>query len=56
MRVIQLINRLARVPDRDVDVLMVDSNGKTLSIESIEAKGTTVVLLQPQKDTSSEEN
>lgn len=55
MRVIQLINRLARVPDRDVEVLMVDSNGKTLNIESIEVKGTTVVLLQPQ-NASSEEN
>ena len=56
MKVIQLINRLARVPDRDVEVLMVDSNGKAQSIESIEIKGTTVVLLQPQKNTSNEEN
>ena len=54
MRVIQLINRLARVPDRDVDVLMVDSNGNTQEIDRVEVKGTTVII-QP-KTKLSEEN
>ena len=56
MKVIQLINRLARVPDRDVEVLMVDSNGKTQEIDSIEIKGTTVVLLQSKTMLNNKEN
>ncbi len=55
MRVIQLINRLARVPDRDVDVLIQDSSGKTYAIEDkLDIKGTTVVILKPQIATEKE--